>query len=359
MLHLAIYILIIMLLGIEFCIYGVGTRRLFGLKMYGYETIILGFFVYFGLFQIVALPLILLQRPFHELAAAWLVIALAVNIFMLAFCRDIMWNLIRNMFAGLWRAKGILLAAVVLLVCFVCWFQGTQQYIAGWWDTAHYVGTVNTTVHTDTMYLYDGASGLIEKAMNFRYALSAFYIHSAVLCKWTSLGGIMIQKYVMGSVCALMHALVIFSMGRRLFHQENQKALFMTAMVFLLQLGFHNELLCSGSDFLLLRGYEAKGFCANVVIPAVFYALICLWQGRERKEHWILMFAVCFSSVAISMSAILIVPAMAVIAALAEWMANRSWKVLWRGLLCILPNALYLAGYFLFTRGIFRIVVHG
>lgn len=356
--QLAICVLLITLLGIEFCIYGVGARKLFRLEMYGYETIISGFFIYFGLFQIAALPMILLQRPFHELVVLWIVLALAVNIFMLAVCRNIMWNLIRNMFSGLWRVKGLLLIFVVLLVCFICWFQGTQRYIAGWWDTAYYVGTVNTTVHTDTMYVYNGASGVIEKTMNFRYALSSFYMHSAVLCKLTSISGIIIQKYVLGSVCTLMHALILFAMGRRLFSQDNKKALFMTGMVLVMHLGFHNELLCAASDFLLLRGYEAKGFCANVVILAVFYALICLWQDRERKEHWILMFAVCFSSVPVSMSSILIIPAVVVIALLAEWMVNRSWKILWRGFLCVLPNIIYLIVYFLYTQGIFKITIH-
>ena len=332
--------------------YGVGFCRIFRLKLRGYETEILGFFAYFGLFQVVALPLILLQRPFHELVVLWLFMAVAVHIFVLLQGRKELAALGKGVFSGLWQIKGLLLAVVLLLTAFICWFQATQQYRG--WDTTYYIGTVNTTVYTDTMYVYDGNSGVMAKTLDFRYALSAFYMHSALLCRLTSVSGILVQKYVMGTVCVLMHSLILFAMGRRLFPQKEKTALLFTALVLLMHLGFHT--VYSTSDFLLIRAYEAKGFCANVVIPAVFYAVLCLWENQNRREYWGLLFVICFSSVPVSMSAILIVPAMVAIAVLAEWLMKRSWKILWRGFWCVVPNSIYLIVYFLYTQG-FRIMI--
>ncbi|MEY8390584.1 hypothetical protein D3Z36_05305 [Lachnospiraceae bacterium] len=352
MAQLARCMLIIVLLGIEFGIFGTGFCKIFRLRLSACEKTLLGFFVYFGLFQTAALPMILLQRPFHELVWLWIALAAAVNLFVLFAAGRELIRLLRGFFAAAWRMKGLLLAAVIFLVLFVCWFQGTQQYMG--WDTTDYIGTVNTTVYTDTMYIYEGNSGVQAEFLNLRYALSAFYMHSAFLCSVAGVGGMMIQKYVLGTVCILMHALILFTMGKRLFTKDEKKALFMTGLVFVMHLGF--QTMYSASDFLLIRAYEAKGFCANVVIPAMFYAILCFWEQQEKREHWALLFAVSFSSVPISMSSLVIVPALLVIAVLAQWFTKRNWKILWRCFWCAVPNGVYLIIYFLYTKG-FQIMI--
>ena len=344
----AVCLLMLLLLGIEFIINGIAFMTLFRLKFRKYEAGLVGFFVYFGLFQMAALPLILLQRPFHELVVLWLIVAAAVNIYAFAAAGRELGAWVKSMLAGLWRNKGILLLAVVLLVLFCCWFAGTQQYVG--FDTSYYIGTIDTTTMTDTMYVYNGESNVMEETLDFRYALSAFYMHSAFICRLTGIGGMIIQHYVLGTLCILMHAYVLFVIGRRLFPQEEKKALFLTGLVFVLHLGFHTGY--TVSDFLLVRSYEAKGFCANVVIPAVFYAILCLWKDRNRREHWVLAFVICFSSIPVSMSALVIVPAILVIAVLAEWLTERNWRILWRAFWCVLPNAVYVMLYFMYTRGI-------
>lgn len=346
--QLAVCFLALLILGIEFNVFGVAFCHVFRLKPRGYEIGLIGFFVYFGLFQIAALPLILLQRPFHELVVLWLVVAAAVNIFVFLRGRAELGTLFQKVFAGMWRNRGLLLVTVILLILFCCWFQGTQDYVG--WDTTYYIGTVGTTVEMDSMYVYDSASGTIEKTLDFRYALSAFYMHSALLCKLTGLGAMLVQKYILGTLCILMHACTLIVLGIHLFPEEEKKALFMTGLVFLLHLGFQTNY--TVSEFLLVRGYEAKGFCANVVIPAVFYAILCLWKDAKRREHWFLAFAICFSSVPVSMSSLVIVPAMMGIAILAEWLRERKWQILWRAFLCVVPNGIYMVLYFLYTRGI-------
>lgn len=353
MVQLALCLLMIALLFLEFAVFGNGFCKLFRLKFRAYETGILGFFVYFGFFQIEALPLILLQRPFHELAWLWTGTACLVNLCVLLTAGKALASFLKSIFAGLWRIKGILLVAVVLLVFFVCWFQGTQPYVG--WDTVDYVGTVNTTVYTDTMYVYQGNSGAMAKELDLRYALSAFYMHSALLCKLMSAGGMIVQKYIIGTVCVLMHAGILFAIGRHLFPEKEKKALFFTGLAFVMHLGFYTNY--SVSDFLMIRAYEAKGFCANVVIPAMFYAILRFWQDWEKREHRALLFVVCFSSIPVSMSSLAIIPAMLVIAVTAHGLVIKSPKVIFRSIWYAVPNGMYLILYFLYTRG-FQIMIH-
>lgn len=352
MIELALCLLIIIFLYIEFGIYGTGFNKIFKFDMTSYATEITGFFVYFGIFQIAALPMILLQRSLSELVILWICISVAVNGYVLIWARQQLWNMIWRTAAGIWRMKGILLIFVLLLAAISCYFQAAQPYMG--WDTSYYVGTVNTTVYTDSMYIYNGNSGAAEKYLDMRYALSTFYMHSAVWCKISTVSAMMIQKYVMGTVCILNYGLVLFAIGKKLFHSDDRKALLMLGLAFIFNYGFNT--IYSTSSFLLLRGYEAKGFCANAVIPAVFYAALCLWESPRERAYWGMLFIIGFSSVPVSMSSILIVPAMIVIILIAEWLIKREGKLLWNGLWCVIPNAVYLVVYFLYIQG-FRIAI--
>lgn len=352
MVELALCLLIILFLYIEFGVYGTGFNKIFRFDMPAYAAEITGFFVYFGVFQIAALPMILLQRSLSELVMLWIGISILVNGYVLIAARRELWDMICRTAAGIWRMKGILLLGVLLLAGVTCYFQAAQPYMG--WDTSYYVGTVNTTVYTDSMYIYNGNSGAAEKYLDFRYALSTFYMHSAVWCKISTVSAMMIQKYVMGTVCILTYGLVLFAIGKKLFHQEDRKALLLLGLAFIFNYGFNT--IYSTSSFLLLRGYEAKGFCANVVIPAVFYGALCLWEDSRKREYWGLLFMIGFSSVPVSMSSILIVPAMIVIILMAEWLIKKDGKILWNGLWCVIPNAVYLVVYFLYTQGV-RIVI--
>lgn len=353
MLELALCLLMALFLLAEFMIFGVGIQKIFRLDFRKYEVILTGFFVYFGIFQIVALPMILLQRPFHELTALWVGFILLANIILLFWARRELWKLAAGICRGFWQAKGIALLCALLIIGFTCYFHSAQQYLG--WDTSYYIGTVNTTVYTDSMYVFDGADGTAGKFLNLRYALSSFYMHSAILCRLASMNAIIVQKYVIGTICILVHALILFSIGKRLFGRESKKALSFLFWGMFLNYGFNT--IYTTSSFLLLRAYEAKGFCANVVIPAIFYAAICLWESQQKREHWWMLFFFVFASVPLSMSSIFIAPVLTAILLAAEWLIRRDWRILWRGFWCVVPNGLYLAVYFLYTQG-YRIAVH-
>ncbi len=337
-------LLIIIFLGAEFIIFGTGFRRLFRLRLAGHETAIAGFFAYFGLFQGAALPLILLGRPFHELKWLWLAVCVLVDALVLLKAGDSLAEWAAGAKDAFFRMMGPLLAAILLLLAFTCYFQWAQRYLG--WDTSFYIGTVNTTLDTDTMYAFDGNTGKPARELPLRYALSSFYMHTAWLCALGRVTAAMAQKFVMGSVCVWMHGLLLFSMGRRLFPKKERDALVFTGIAMALHYGLNT--LYSSSAFLLARAYEAKGFCANVVIPAMFYAALCLWQDAGRRESWALLFVAAFSSVPVSMSSLPIVPAMIGILALTESVLRKDRAILGKGALCMLPNAAYLLAYALF-----------
>lgn len=345
--QIAVWVFLILFLCFQFLIYGIAANKVLKIKMNLYETEIVGFFVHFGLFQIIALPLILLQKSLTLLMILWITVSVISAAYVLLAGRKELVQALGGICQGVWNMKGLLLLGAVLVIATACCYFAVQRYIG--WDTTYYIGTVNTSVYSDTMYIYDGNSGAMESKLDLRYALSGFYMHSAVLCRIFSLNAIEVQKYVMGILCILMYGMIVFAIGKKLFQESSKPALSLVMTVFLLNFGFNT--IYTSSSFLLVRAYEAKGYCANVIIPALFYMALCFWKKRKDRTYWWMLFLIAFASVPVSMSAIVIAPAVIAIILLTEWIMERDVSLLWRGFWCLVPNGIYLLVYFLYTRG--------
>lgn len=341
-------ILMLVIMCMEFLAYGVATQKLLKLELKVYEIWITGFFVYFGVFQIAALPMILLQIPFHVLFYLWIIICMVCNVYVFGGAQAQLVRVIRTMSKWVKQQNRMLLVGAGFCIVFTCYFHAVQQYMS--WDTSYYIGTVNTTLYTDTMYIYEGESGVRETYLGLRYALSSFYMNSAVFCKLGHVSALMLQKYVMGSICIGMHGLLVFAIGKKIFREEDAGALRLLIVEIILNYGFYT--IYTTATFLLIRSYEAKGFCANVVIPAVFYIALCFRDTVRKREYWIMLFLILAASVPISMSSILIVPVLLAIILCVEWIIKRDMKILKNGIICMVPNGIYLIVYYLYTRGI-------
>lgn len=322
------------------------------------EKVLFGFFCYFSLFQLVALPLIMLKQTLTLLTVLWSIIlgiVAVIMIFLLYKERiQIKEVLSKQKKVGYFTGKNLLYFVLVgIFLGFLCYFVAIQNFWG--WDTAFYIGTVSTSLDTDTMYLYNGENGVLRKKISFRYALSAFYMNSAVFCKITGISAVMFQKYVMGILCAILHTISLGFIGKKLYGKNPEKV-----VLFIILAGMLNFFFVSGfstSNFLLFRSYEAKAYCANVVITAVFGAILGVHQNLEKKENWKVLFLIMMASVPVSMSSILIVPMIVFVALAAEYIMTKNRKIIKYGILCMIPNGIYLVIYLLNTLKVLEIRV--
>ena len=197
------------------------------------------------------------------------------------------------------------------------------------------------------MYLINGESGKPEKVLSFRYALSCFYMNSAVFCKITGIEVVYFQKYVIAILCVVLSFIVVYAIGKIIFHHNMKSVALFVIMFAVINLIFGTEY--TTSQFLLLRAYEAKAFCANVVMPTIFWLLMLLYHDLDHLGNWRLLFLVMLSSVPVSMSSILLAPALIGIVILAQIIVDKNWKYLKRTLICMAPNMVYLIVYLLYT----------
>lgn len=330
---------IILELLVFFCA-GSLLMRLLRMKAETSMALFMGYLLYFSVFELIAVPMTLKWVSLTCFAWVWaavMVITVLTGCILLhgQWARQIReWgNVFRN---HSWML--FLVAAVVLLQCLM-----VAAYQDNTADAAHYIGTVSTSVYTDTLARYNPLTGVIQKKFNIRYDLSAYPMNNAVWCRLLGIHPIVQSKIVMAVVNILMINLIFYQMGKKLFRQDVKKADLFVAFVCLLQL-FSYSLYTSGT-FQLTRCYEGKALLANVAIPAAFYAAVCLWMDEKTMNTWVFLMLASISALTFSGSSI-IYPVAVSAAVLPVMLFRRklSWAIPYA--LCMVPGFLYAAVYF-------------
>ena len=195
-------------------------------------TFILGYLVYFAVFELVIVPMTLKWVSLTAAAYIW------AGIMALVICAAVICTIKkqRRIRAGqtetcsgifgsiseIWKNHSVMIilaGAVVLLQCLIVIFYEDTTV-----DAAYYVGTVSTSVYTDTLGRYNPFNGAIQKAFQARYVFSAYPMHNAVWCRLLGIHPIVQAKQVMSCMNVVTANLIIYQIGKRLFDGNRKKA---------------------------------------------------------------------------------------------------------------------------------------
>lgn len=337
MLALLVYILI-------FDIWGTTLSRVLKWEISQVEKALCGFFVYYLVFQLVYLPFALLKASFTALAYVWTICMVIITVLCIIY-------LFRKKAAVIHFEKTYLNVWKYGYVYVICLLSGLgiiycvlQHYVG--WDTSYYIGLMNEALYSNTIGLYNGDLGVLEKTLPIRYVLSGFYMQFAVCSKLLQVKPVIVSFYMVRALCVILSEVIVFSIGKLLFDKKTKPACLMALVWLCINMMWYTE--HATPLFLIRRSYEAKGYCSNVVLPMVFYCLLRLYQEKgKRKNDWQILFLCCAASVSISMSCLVTVPVMVLIGVFVLSVFEKNMKYIVYGLLCLLPNIIYGALYLL------------
>ena len=310
------------------------------------NCMLIGFLVYFSLFQLIAFPMTVIQRSLTELTYSWVLLAVAICILCLmdkSFWAADLFFIKKSVFS--WEFFAAFLAGIAL-ICFM-----VNSNVNGW-DQTYYIGGVNTFVATDSMYIYDGTGGWKQDSLNMRYVISSFWINDAVFAKLFSVHGTLVCKYYNTFLSGFFSVLVVYALGKQIFKEKKHGY---RAVVIWILANF--TMVSGGDDDLLLRGMENKPLCAHFVLPIVLLIIIRIWGDTQKTEHWKCLFLANFASVAISGTALALVPIINACCLGANWLYERNGKNFWRMVVCMTPCLLYMVIYILAVSGLWQMKV--
>lgn len=316
------------------------------------QTLIAGFFSYFFIFTIIALPMKVLLRPLSNLSAVWAaVLAVIVILFLLTLKKRCKAGrkYIRSAFEG--RQKYITLALLALILLQVFRINLNDETYA-LWDQSYYLGDAATSLYTNTISQYDPYTGRILDYLNSEYLLETYQNHDAVMCRLLGLHPMVENLTVMASVVVILYHLLFFEIGKYFFRGDRTRSLVFVFFISLLNFFSYN--LFTAAEFLYIRPSESKTILAVLIVPTILYFFLKTTREPACPLWWRCSFLVILSSFGLNMSSIYMVPFEITALYLPFAFHKRSWRTAGRYAILLLP-CIVMAALYLITKNSFLI----
>lgn len=305
-------------------------------------AVLLGYFGYFSIFEVICLPLVFMQRSLTCLSYIMIVLlGAAVVAACVAGMRT--WIGQAKTIPAILRDHSLMFLVLLAVVAFQCYFVAV--YYDGSADAAYYVGVASTSAYTDTLGTYNPYTGKILKNFNIRYVFSCYPLHNAFVAKMTGLPAIMQARTVMAVVNAVIANILYYRIGCLLLAKKSRKYADLM-VVFLFVINLYCNSIYLPASFLFLRLYEGKSVLANIIFPMVLYCSVRLYQEEEDRLVWIYLFLCNLTAITFSGSSFMAVFACGA-AILPIICLRRKWKLTWPWLVSMAPIFCWALAYIL------------
>lgn len=307
-------------------------------------AVLLGYFCYFGLFEVLCLPFVFLQTSLTTFSYVLLAVLLAA-VAGACVVGGKSWMEQGKTISGIWREHSVLFLLLLAAVAFQCCFVAV--YYDGSADAAYYVGVASTSAYTDTLGTYNPYTGNILKNFNVRYVFSCYPLHNAFVAKISGIPAIVQAKTIMAVVNAVIANLLYYQIGCRLFRGRSRKYPDLLVL-FLFVLNLYSNSIFLPASFLFRRLYEGKAVLANIILPMILYCSIRLYQEAQEYAVWVYLFFCNLAAVAFSGSSFLALFGCGAVL-LPLLLLRRQFKTLWAWLIGVSPILVW-AGLYLLVK---------
>lgn len=295
-------------------------------------------------FELIAVPLILIQRTFS--LVAWMfsfytlgLLFLAVFIWIYGRRKKHGLQMVRNKTVSLqkrdyflWIVFGVLLALQLIFAVVLAYEEG---------DDAFYVAVSTITADADTMYRTLPYTGLYTE-VDIRHGLAPFPIWIAYLTRVSGIEAVTLAQIVVPLVFLLMTYTVYYQIGSVLLAKcKSGLPLFMVMMELLVLFGGYSTY--SAENFLLVRTAQGKAVLCNIVIPfllLLFYMLLERLQNQQKigAGQWILMTLTMIAGCLCSSLSPLLICMLTGVVGICAALCYKRWKILCpMALCCVMP----------------------
>ncbi|MEG0586196.1 MAG: DUF6077 domain-containing protein [Oscillospiraceae bacterium] len=314
-------------------------------------NIIVGFFCFYALFEVVSLPFVLLLQPFKRFEIVWMCIWVAVVILSAVFKRKQWASIYKNAISAIKSIPIVLLVvAAVTVVQIVIVVATTYSDM----DNMYYISEVNTTLSSGTMYQMNPVLGEQLESMSLRYAVSTYSVSNSLMCDVFGIPASVMMKIALPVALITISNMIYYKIAQQLF-KDNKVAIGIFMACILLLLFFGNYSIYTPARFTLFRIAQGKGIVVAIIAPMLIYLFLRIANNRSERFNWQMLFTLCLASVNITLTAAFIVPIGITAFAAPLMIAKKNVKILPKYLLCMIPCLVFGVIYLLAIQGMIEV----
>ena len=365
--------LVFWLVIIPFCIGIIPANFISADKRNPGFVLLAGYFVMWAVFEVVTIPAVLFVKYNNFRVAS--VIFMVLSILCAALGLGLMFRNRKQkrarLFGGMSNMDMSWAERIEWLLFFV--LLGFQLYKAAAFasfdgDDAYYVVESLIAQQADVMYRIlpytGGATGL-----DIRHMLAVFPMWVAYVAVKSNIHATIVSHLVMPFVLIPLSYLVYYEIGKALFcgtvfrrkegdpdsilHRENLPIFMILISLFQI---FGNVSIYTNETFFLTRTWQGKAVAGSLVIPALFWMFLWIYEGAAKKRRtdvglWVVLVCINMTAGICSSIAVFLVCILMALTALCLAVVERNYKVILKmGAVCI-PNAIYMALYVIIGHG--------
>lgn len=358
MIILQICSLLLWLIVIPFCI-GLLFVPLFPKKERTPGAVFLsGYFLMLALFELVGIPVVIFvtYHGFSVLSAVFGILAVLtalLGVFVwIKRCKKgeelTVFN--KNALAEMELEEKICFGIFLALLFFQLYMAFTRASFDG--DDSYYGVQGAIAQQIGSLYRINPNTGR-SAPLDVRHALALIPVWEAFLGKMSGIPSTVIAHSVVPLVLIPLTYLVYFQIGKKLLKEKREMLPMFMIIMALLQM-FGNVSIYTNETFLLTRTWQGKSLAGNLVIPAVFWIFLCLFEKEKEEEKktkdtgfWLLLACVNLTGGVSSSLAVLLSSLMVAGFAFLFMIKERKFSILVKAGLSCIPSAAYVLTYLL------------
>lgn len=220
-------------------------------------------------------------------------------------------------------------------------------------DDAYYVVESLIAQQADVMYRILPYTGR-PTDLDVRHVLAVFPMWVAHVAVRSDIHATIVSHLIMPMVLIPLSYLVYYEVGKMLFgrgtekdHRENLPIFMIVMAMFQI---FGNVSIYTNETFFLTRTWQGKAVAGSLVIPALFWLFLLIYDGTAKKKRvdmgmWIIFVCVNMTAGVCSSIAVFLVCILMAVTAFCLAAVERDYKIILKMAAVCIPNVIYMMIY--------------
>ena len=314
-------------------------------------ALVVGYLVEFGILEILSIITIIKVYSLISLAKKFMIIVgILASISVIVNFKSTI-TIFKELWKSIKETPKILAIVVIILIGVQVYFP--VKYMHTDEDDSFYVGSAVTDMQTNTVYRYQGTTGIALTPIN-KYIFSYFMSFYSVISILLNTHPAVVAHLILPAVFIPIVYIAYYELGNELFNNDKKKTwLFMLLMCALNIFGNYSKR--TNFTFLLLRIWQGKAMMANFILPLVIMFVLQIENNENKLMYYILLFFTSLGGAYTTSMAIGFVPITVMLLGLSIEIVKFKDKSILKHIInmtlylaCCIPNLLAGLGYILF-----------